>query len=130
MTGPRTERKWLAAALVCLYAGLFVWLRYWSGLWQNRWVGFVLGGVTAAVILLTLGAQESNAWRYDIPKRAFLISSVALLIIGVQTIRHFFQGGAGDDGLAGLVLLASAIGAAYVYYRLLKNSAKLPDEEQ
>src|SRR5208282_6412 len=129
-TGTR-ERKWRDVGVLCLYVGLFVWLRYWSGLWQNRWVGFVLGGLFAASVLFSWSAKQENvARRYGIPKRAYLVGSVAFVIMGVRTRKHFFQGGTSDDGLIALVLLATAIGEACIYYRLLKESALSSEGQQ
>ncbi|HVM93628.1 MAG TPA: hypothetical protein VMT67_12490 [Terriglobales bacterium] len=116
--------KWFGVADFCIFAGLFVWLRWFSRLWQYRWTGLLFGFVYVLTSLWNprkLMPWHDQIRRYWSPKVAWFAEIVAPLALGGIIMRHFFTGSAffsfgpkagSDDGFFGVVILASAVESA------------------
>jgi hypothetical protein len=109
--------KWFRVAEFCVFAGLFVWLRWFSSLWQFRWTGFLFGVIFVLSSLWNPGI--SRPWRdrisyYTSPKVAWFAEIICPLALGGMIMKHFFAGPAffstgskagSDDGLIGALIL-------------------------
>ena len=108
----KSSRKPLDLALTFVFAVLFVWLRWWSGLWQNRWVGFAFGAVLATVFMARGWGRVNN----DIRSRGFhLCLSIFCFLAGIAMFTSFFRKGSSSDGSSGFVMLSFGVQQAYMY---------------
>lgn len=132
--------KWLGIAEFCVFAGLFVWLRWFSSLWQYRWTGFLFGVIFVLSSLWNRGT--SPRWRdrisyYVSPKVGWFAVIICPLALGGIIMKHFFAGPAffsftgpkagSDDGFFGVVILASAVEGAYSFWLSKRDSERDKD---
>lgn len=102
------------------FIGLWIWLRWWSGLWQNRWVGFALGAAFTLFLATRLAftRSESRLSGFYPPKYLFLPLCIALVAAGIISFMFFLRRGSGDDGFSGFILISLGIQQANIYRRL------------
>jgi hypothetical protein len=111
-------RTFLNYATAFVLGGVFVWLKWWSGVWQNRWVGFILGIVFAAVALI----RDWGRVGHDIQTKGFYLRlSLLFFFVGTVSLVRFFRGANGDEALFGFIMLAFGTQYAYVYRRVYQQ---------
>jgi hypothetical protein len=118
-----TESKWHGSALLGLFGILYLQLR-WTNIWQNRWAGFVLGFMFSAALLFQASGQECLPYCDHIPRRIFLLSGIALVLLGAGMMLRFAHNGTGDDAVTAWILIASGTGAAHIFHRLSAGADK------
>jgi hypothetical protein len=141
MTERLDRGSWFGIATACILVGLFVWLRWSSGLWQYRWTGFCFGIAFVLGTSLMPGRARKRidfARRYDIPDRVSLVGNIGSLALGAIILKSFFFGGSffssgsragSDDGFFGVVLLASAIDGAYLFWLSNREASRAGGQE-
>jgi hypothetical protein len=130
------RRRWLGIATSLVLVALFVWLRWFSSLWIYRWTGFCFGIVFLLSTRVAWGKVQTQidiAKRYDLPSRIFIVGNICSLTLGVVALRSFIQGNiylptgaraGSDNGLLGIVLLASALEGLYQFWLSKQDASK------
>jgi hypothetical protein len=134
MIGRTNESKWFEIVRACVFVGLFIWLRWFSGFWLHRWTGLCFGIALVLSALPTAARMQRQVEfqeRYDIPRRVSVLGAITSLALGTIVMKSFFFGpsffsgsrGRGHDGFIGVVVLAAAVDGAYLFWRRTRSAS-------
>jgi hypothetical protein len=85
-----SSRTRLDYALVFIFFGVYLWLRWWSDWWQNRWVGFALGAAYALIFLVRDWGRVGS----DIHSKGLHLGcSILFFLVGAVSFASFSVAG-------------------------------------